>query len=81
MQKDFLEKTAFEYTWKINETYTHIRMNPPYKKIKTDSRERHYAYLFGFETVNLYSAFMAAAIFLIEDSSYIVAIIYYRKLL
>lgn len=31
--EDFLEKTSFEYTWKINETYTHVIMNPPYKKI------------------------------------------------
>ena len=33
--EDFLEKTSFEYTWKINETYTHVIMNPPYKKILT----------------------------------------------
>ena len=73
--EDFLEKTSFEYTWKINETYTHVIMNPPYKKIPTNSKERQSARAFGLETVNLYSAFMGAAISLTEDSGYIVAIV------
>lgn len=25
---DFLEKTSFDYAWKINRTYTHVIMNP-----------------------------------------------------
>ena len=50
-------------------------MNPPYKKISAKSKERHAARTFGLETVNLYSAFMGAAISLAEDKGYIVAII------
>ena len=73
--ENFLEKTSFEYTWKINETYTHVIMNPPYKKIQTNSKERQSARAFGLETVNLYSAFMGAAISLTEDNGYIVAIV------
>ncbi len=73
--EDFLEKTSFEYTWKVNETYTHVIMNPPYKKILTNSKERQSARAFGLETVNLYSAFMGAAISLTEDNGYIVAIV------
>lgn len=73
--EDFLEKTSFEYTQKINETYTHVIMNPPYKKIQTNSKERQSARAFGLETVNLYSAFMGAAISLTEDNGYIVAIV------
>ncbi|MBQ7654780.1 MAG: Eco57I restriction-modification methylase domain-containing protein, partial [Clostridia bacterium] len=73
--QDFLEKTSFEYTWKKNETYTHVIMNPPYKKIQTNSKERRSARAFGLETVNLYSAFMGAAISLTEDNGYIVAIV------
>ena len=73
--EDFLEKTSFEYTWKINETYTHVIMNPPYKKILTNSKERKSARAFGLETVNLYSAFMGAAISLTEEKGYIVAIV------
>lgn len=72
---DFLEKTSFEYTWHVNETYTHVIMNPPYKKIQTNSKERQSARVFGLETVNLYSAFMGAAISLTEDGGYIVAIV------
>lgn len=75
ISEDFLEKTSFEYTWKINETYTHVIMNPPYKKILTNSKERQSARAFGLETVNLYSAFMGAAISLTEDNGYIVAIV------
>ncbi len=73
--EDFLEKTSFEYSRKINETYTHVIMNPPYKKIQTKSKERQSARTFGLETVNLYSAFMGAAISLTEDNGYIVAIV------
>lgn len=75
ISEDFLEKTSFEYTWKINETYTHVIMNPPYKKILTNSKERQSVRAFGLETVNLYSAFMGAAISLTEDNGYIVAIV------
>lgn len=73
--EDFLTKTAFEYTWNINKTYTHVIMNPPYKKIATHSMERHAARVFGLETVNLYTAFIGAAIAITEDLGHIVAII------
>lgn len=73
--EDFLAKTSFEYSRKVNETYTHVIMNPPYKKIQADSKERKSARAFGLETVNLYSAFMGAAISLTEDNGYIVAIV------
>ena len=75
VSEDFLAKTAFEYTWSINRTYTHVIMNPPYKKIATHSSERRSARIFGVETVNLYSAFIGAAIALTENAGYIVAII------
>lgn len=73
--EDFLDKTSFEYKWNLNETYTHVIMNPPYRKILANSKERESARLFGLETVNLYSAFMGAAISLTEDNGYIVAIV------
>lgn len=73
--ENFLTKTAFDYTLNINRTYTHVIMNPPYKKIATHSMERHAARVFGLETVNLYAAFIGAAIAITEDLGYIVAII------
>ena len=75
VSENFLTKTAFDYTWNINRTYTHVIMNPPYKKIATHSMERHAARVFGLETVNLYAAFIGAAITITESFGYIVAII------
>lgn len=74
-QDDFLEKASFEYAWKINRNYTHVIMNPPYKKILSSSAERKEARAFGLETVNLYSAFLGVAIALAENGGFIVAII------
>lgn len=72
---NFLEETSFEYMWNIHQKYTHVIMNPPYKKIPTNSLARQSARSFGLETVNLYSAFLGASIALTEDEGYIVAII------
>ena len=73
--EDFLEKTSFEYTFGKNEVFTHIIMNPPYKKILSKSAERGYIRCFNLETVNLYSAFVGAAIAQLEKGGYLVAII------
>ena len=72
---DFLSKTSFEYSWGICKKYTHIIMNPPYKKILSSSSERKSAEIFGVETVNLYAAFLAAGIALAEKNGFIVAIV------
>lgn len=42
--------------------YTHIILNPPYKKIKSKSSHRLALRTVGIETVNLYSAFVALAL-------------------
>lgn len=55
--------------------YTHAILNPPYKKIKSDSRHRRLLRKVGIETVNLYSAFVALTIELMEEGGEIVAII------
>ena len=55
--------------------YTHVIMNPPYKKIRAESKERKAARAFGLETVNLYTAFMGAAIVATVDGGHIVAIV------
>lgn len=72
---DFLEKTSFDYAWKINRSYTHVIMNPPYKKILTASAERKETRVFGLETVNLYSAFLGAGIALTQKGGFVVAIV------
>jgi adenine-specific DNA-methyltransferase len=68
--------------------YTHCIMNPPYKKILTNSNHRKKLRSIGFDTVNLYSAFLYLGIRLLKESGSLVAIIprsfcngpYYRSL-
>ncbi len=55
--------------------YTHAILNPPYKKIRSDSLYRSALRRVGIETVNLYSAFVALSVSLLEDHGQLVAII------
>ena len=55
--------------------YTHAILNPPYKKIRSDSLYRSTLRRVGIETVNLYSAFVALSVSLLEDHGQLVAII------
>ena len=55
--------------------YTHAILNPPYKKINSNSSHRLALRRVGIETVNLYSAFVALAVALAAPGGQIVAII------
>ncbi len=55
--------------------YTHAILNPPYKKINSNSSHRLALRRIGIETVNLYSAFVALAVALAVPGGQIVAII------
>lgn len=55
--------------------YTHAILNPPYKKINSNSAHRFALRSVGIETVNLYSAFVALAVALAAPRGQIVAII------
>ena len=55
--------------------YTHAILNPPYKKIRSNSAHRAALRQVQIETVNLYSAFVALALLLLEDRGELVAII------
>ena len=57
------------------EKYTHAILNPPYKKINSNSSHRLALRRVGIETVNLYSAFVALAVALAVPGGQIVAII------
>ena len=57
------------------EIYTHAILNPPYRKINSDSAYRLALRRVGIETVNLYSAFVALATALTAPGGQIVAII------
>lgn len=57
------------------EKYTHVIMNPPYKKISNSGVHRSALRNLGIETVNLYSGFLALAIKLLKKRGELVAII------
>ncbi|PAJ75748.1 methyltransferase [Pseudoalteromonas sp. NBT06-2] len=57
------------------EHYSHIIMNPPYKKIASSSDHRKWLRAVGIETVNLYSAFVAIALKRLKQGGELVAII------
>ena len=55
--------------------FSHAILNPPYKKIRSDSAHRHILRKAGIETVNLYSAFVALSLALMKVGGQIVAIV------
>jgi adenine-specific DNA-methyltransferase len=55
--------------------YTHAILNPPYKKIGSDSSARQILSGVGIETVNLYSGFVALSLDMLKDGGELVAII------
>lgn len=56
------------------EYYTHVITNPPYKKINSQSEHRMQLRAVGIEATNLYAAFVALAIMLLEPGGELVAI-------
>lgn len=55
-------------------TYTHAILNPPYKKLQSDSSARLALRRVGIETSNLYAAFIGLAVLLLEPGGELVAI-------
>ena len=55
--------------------YTHAILNPPYKKIRSDSEHRQLLRTVGIEASNLYTGFLALAILLLRPKGELVAII------
>ncbi|UXR45671.1 Eco57I restriction-modification methylase domain-containing protein [Staphylococcus simulans] len=57
------------------ERFSHIIMNPPYKKISSNSSYRKILKESNADTINLYSAFVGMAIKLLEEDGQLVAIL------
>ena len=62
-------------TYPAGDGFTHIIMNPPYKKINSGSDHRLALSKAGIETSNLYTAFMYLAAKSLEDGGEMVAIV------
>ena len=72
---DFIEEAVNRIQFRYGNSFTHAILNPPYKKINSSSRHRALLRQVGIETVNLYSAFVALALALMEPAGQVVAII------
>ncbi len=72
---DFIEDATFSIQLGGDNRYTHAILNPPYKKISTNSKHRKLLRMAGIETVNLYTAFVALTVLLMAKGGEIVAII------
>lgn len=73
--EDFIQAAAFMLSLGAGSKYTHAILNPPYKKINSNSIHRGLLSKVGIETVNLYSAFIALCIGLLADKGELVAIV------
>lgn len=74
-QKDFILDSVDRIQFEVGSRFTHAILNPPYKKISTDSVHRLACRQIGLETVNLYTAFFALAIMQMEQGGEVVIII------
>jgi tRNA1(Val) A37 N6-methylase TrmN6 len=72
--KDFIQEAVNAISFKKT-LFTHAILNPPYKKIGSNSHYRLLLREAGIETVNLYSAFVALAVAMAAPGGQIVAII------
>ncbi len=79
IERDFIEEATRHLSGDMFSgrelEYTHAILNPPYKKIRSNSVQRLALRRVGIETVNLYSAFVALAIALTIPGGHIIAII------
>ncbi|MCL2761918.1 MAG: Eco57I restriction-modification methylase domain-containing protein [Treponema sp.] len=74
-QNDFITSITHDIYFNASKQYDFVIMNPPYKKINSDSVYRNALRNIGIETVNTYSAFMALAIKLMADNGILTAIV------
>lgn len=74
-KNDFIEDAVKNILEGTGSRFTHAILNPPYKKINSNSVHRKLLRSVGIETVNLYTAFLALTILLMKDGGRIVAII------
>jgi adenine-specific DNA-methyltransferase len=72
---DFIEEAVNRIQFQYGHSFTHAILNPPYKKINSSSRHRSLLRQVEIETVNLYSAFVALVLALMDPAGQVVAII------
>ncbi len=75
LETDFIVDTVNTITMNSSKKFTHAILNPPYKKIHSQSKHRKLLHSINIEVVNLYSAFLALSIHLLAEEGELVAII------
>jgi len=73
--RDFIAEGTFAVNLGAASPFTHAILNPPYRKISTNSLHRKLLSGIGIETVNLYAGFLALAVALTGKGGEIVAIV------
>jgi len=74
INKDFIESAVVDIL-RGERPFSHAILNPPYKKINSNSVHRQLIRRVGIETVNLYSAFVALVVEMMKPGGIVVAII------
>lgn len=74
-KENFINNATQEIGWKLNTQYSHVIMNPPYKKLNVSSSDYLHLKEIGIETTNYYSAFIGISILMLKANGLIVAII------
>lgn len=75
--RDFIEEAVLSETdlfQSARPTFNFAIQNPPYRKIRSDSHQRLLLSRVGIEVTNLYAAFVALTVRLLEDGGQLVAI-------
>jgi len=74
---DFIEIAANELLMlgAAEPVYTHVLLNPPYKKIRSNSQHRAMLRSIGIETTNLYAGFIGTALLLTKTNGIVVALV------
>jgi adenine-specific DNA-methyltransferase len=76
IDRDFIQDAVYRIKLGTKgRNFTHAILNPPYKKIGSNSMHRALLRSVGLETVNLYTAFLGLAIEMMSKGGEIVAII------
>ena len=75
VKADFIETAVNWLQFEPRKRFTHVIMNPPYRKISSSSATRALLRQVDIETVNLYSAFVALCVKLLKKGGQLVAIV------
>ena len=75
IKDNFIDDVTKRIGWNDFLPYSHIILNPPYKKLNVDSVDYRHLQEVGIETTNYYTAFISLSIVLLEKDGLLAAIV------